>query len=282
MLDPIRLAGRIRRHTLRMVHRARVSHIGGCLSIADLLAQLYGHWLNVDPARPDWADRDRFILSKGHAAAALYATLAEVGFFPGEWLDTYCVDGGKLGGHVSHDQAPGVEASTGSLGHGLPIGLGMALGLKRDHRSSRVVVLLSDGECDEGSNWEAALLAPHLGLDNLIAIIDYNKMQAMGRVEAVAPLEPLAAKWKAFRWTVREINGHDHAQIGAALAEAPFQPRRPSLILAHTVKGKGVSFMENEPVWHYRSPDDRQLAAALAEIDTGEQSPLRSRVCQQS
>lgn len=261
------LAGAIRRQALRMVHHARASHIGGCLSVTDLLAGLYSGWLRVDPARPDWVDRDRFILSKGHAAAALYACLAEVGFFPESWLDSYCADGTQLGGHVTHHGVPGVEVSTGSLGHGLPIGGGMALALKQDGRPSRVVVLLSDGECDEGSNWESALLAPHLKLDNLVAIIDFNKIQALGRVDDVVPLAPLADKWRAFRWMVREIDGHDHDQIASALSEVPFAPDCPSLIIAHTVKGKGVSYMEDRLAWHYKSPSDEQLAQALAEID---------------
>lgn len=274
--DSTGLAARIRRHSLKMVHRACASHIGGCLSATDLLAQLYGGWLRVDPERPEWLDRDRFILSKGHAAAALYATLAEVGFFPLQWLDSYCADGARLGGHVMHRYVPGVEVSTGSLGHGLPIALGMALGLKRDHRRARVVVLLSDGECDEGSNWEAALLAPQLRLDNLLVIIDYNRFQGLGRIDEIAALEPLAAKWSAFRWRVRDVDGHDHDQIADALAATPFETDRPSLILAHTVKGKGVSFMEDDLTWHYRSPDDEQLAAALQEIDA-EEEKHRSR-----
>ncbi|MCH7884421.1 MAG: transketolase [Planctomycetes bacterium] len=274
--DSTGLACRIRRHSLKMVHRAGASHIGGCLSAADLLAQLYGGWLRVDPERPEWLDRDRFILSKGHVAAALYATLAEIGFFPRHWLDSYCADGAKLGGHVMHRGVPGVEVSTGSLGHGLPIALGMALGLKRDQRAARVVVLLSDGECDEGSNWEAALLAPQLRLDNLVVIIDCNRFQGLGRTDEVAALEPLGAKWSAFRWKVIELDGHDHNQIAGALAAIPFEMDRPSLILAHTIKGKGVSFMEDELAWHYKSPDDAQLAAALREIDAQEEK-CRSR-----
>lgn len=274
--DSTGLAARIRRHSLKMVHRACASHIGGCLSVADLLAQLYGGWLRVDPERPEWLDRDRFILSKGHAAAALYAILAEIGFFPLQWLDSYCADGARLGGHVMHRYVPGVEVSTGSLGHGLPIALGMALGLKRDHRRARVVVLLSDGECDEGSNWEAALLAPQLRLDNLVVIIDYNRFQGLGRIDEIAALEPLAAKWSAFRWRVRDVDGHDHDQIADALAATPFETDRPSLILAHTIKGKGVSFMEDDLTWHYRSPDDEQLTAALREIDA-EEEKRRSR-----
>lgn len=260
------LATRIRAHALRMTHRAKSSHIGGCLSSADLLAVLYGRVLRVDPSRPDWPERDRFILSKGHAAAAIYATLAERGFLPMEWLDTYYLDGSYLPGHVTKS-VPGVEASTGSLGHGLSISCGMALAGKRDKQSYRVFALLSDGECDEGSTWEAALFAPHHHLDNIIAIVDYNKIQSFGTVKEVLDLEPLANKWQNFGWAVREIDGHDFRQIEKALLSVPFQPERPSCIIAHTVKGKGVSFMENQLAWHYKPPDDSELRQALVELE---------------
>lgn len=259
------LAGTIRAHALRMVHSARSSHIGSCFSMADLLATLYSGVLRVDPARPMWPDRDRFILSKGHGAAILYAVLAESGFFPPEQLNTYCQNGSILTGHASH-LVPGVEVSTGSLGHGLPIGCGMALAGKREGRPYRVYVLLSDGELDEGSNWEPILFAPHHGLDNLVAIIDYNKIQSFGRVKDILDLDPLAAKLQACRWAVREIDGHDYDQIENALRAAPFEPGKPSVIIAHTVKGKGVSFMEDRLLWHYRSPNDELLAQALDEL----------------
>lgn len=264
------LAKRIRTHALRMTHRANASHIGTCLSIADLLAVLYGEVLHVDSARPDRPSRDRFILSKGHGAAAAYAVLAERGFFPKEWLETYYQDGSQLAGHITHHGVPGVEVSTGSLGHGLSIGCGMALAGKRDSQDYRVFVLLSDGECDEGSTWEAALFAPHHHLDNLIAIIDYNKIQSFGRIKEVLDLEPLARKWRAFGWVVREINGHDFGQIDDALKSAPFKISQPSCIIAHTIKGKGVSFMENQLAWHYKSPNDEQLRQALAELGASE------------
>lgn len=250
-----------------MVHRANASHIGSSLSIADLLAVLYSGILRVDPARSDSSDRDRLILSKGHAAAALYAVLAERGFFPQEWLETYCQDESRLPGHVTAHGIPGVEVSTGSLGHGLSIACGMALAGKRDQRPYRVFVLLSDGECDEGSIWEAALFAPHHRLDNLIVIVDYNKIQGFGTVKDVLDLEPLADKWRAFRWKVREIDGHDHAQIAAVLRTVPLETGRPTVVIAHTVKGKGVSFMEDQLAWHYKSPDEEQLAHALAELE---------------
>lgn len=267
--DTLEYARRIRAHTLRMVHRARASHVGSCFSMTDLLAVLYGSVLRVDPAQPDWPERDRFILSKGHGAAALYATLAERGFFPTEWLDTYCQDGTRLAGHICHDQAPGVDFSSGSLGHGLSLACGAALAGKSDGKSFRVYALLSDGECDEGSIWEAVLFAPHHRLDNLVAMVDYNKIQSFGSVKEVLDLEPFAAKWRAFGWATREIDGHDHEQIRQTLADVPFEAGRPSAIIAHTVKGKGVSFMENRLAWHYQSPSGEQLTAALAEVGCG-------------
>ena len=260
------LARRIRRHVLRMVHKAHASHVGTCLSMSDILAVLYSGVMKVDPQRPDLPDRDRLVLSKGHGGAGLYAVLAESGFFPLEWLDQYCEDDSKLAGHISHHGVPGVEASTGSLGHGLSLGCGMALAAKRAKSSFRAFVILSDGECDEGSIWEAALFAPHHGLDNLVAIVDYNKIQSFGSVKEVLDLEPMADKWKAFRWGVREVDGHDHGQLAQAFDGLPFETGKPSVIIAHTVKGKGVSFMEGQLAWHYKSPSDEQLATALAEI----------------
>ena len=259
------LARTIRADALRMVHRANASHIGSCLSMADLLAVLYAGVLRMDPTRPDWPERDRFLLSKGHAAAIAYAVLAEVGYFPLDWLDTYCQDGSKLAGHLTHG-VPGVELSSGSLGHGLPVGCGMALAAQRDGASYRVFVMLSDGELDEGSNWEAILFAPHQRLEQLIAIVDYNKIQSFGSVAEVLPLDPLAAKWRAFGWAVREVDGHDHAQLAEALEALPFEPGKPSAIIAHTIKGKGVSFMEGQLAWHYKPPNAEQLALALAEL----------------
>lgn len=263
------LARRIRAHVLRMTHKANASHVGSCLSIADILAVLYGNVLRVDPARPGWTGRDRFILSKGHAAAAVYAVLAEQGFLPVAWLDKYGEDNGWLEGHINYG-VPGVEVSTGSLGHGLPIGSGMALAGKRSGLPYRVFTLMSDGDCDEGSTWEAALFAPHHRLDNLTAIIDHNKIQGFGTVKEVLDLEPLADKWRSFRWAVREINGHDYAQIEGALNSLPFEPGRPSCIIAHTIKGRGVSFMENQVAWHYKSPSREELARGLKELGVKE------------
>jgi transketolase len=261
------LSRRIRMQVLQMTHRARSSHVGSCFSIVDLLAVLYMRVLRVRPDEPDWPNRDRFLLSKGHGAAALYATLAERGFFQEGWLTEFNAEGTQLAGHVTHHGVPGVEVSTGSLGHGLPLGCGMALAAKRDGWPVRVFVVMSDGECDEGSNWEAALFAPHHRLDNLTAIIDYNKIQSFGSVEEVLNLYPLAEKWRAFGWAVSEIDGHNYEQIVTALETVPTQTNRPTCIIAHTVKGKGVSFMEGQLLWHYRPPDANELQAALQELE---------------
>ncbi len=236
------------------------------MSIVELLLVLYHGVMRVDPKDPDRPDRDRFILSKGHGCAALYAVLAERSFFPEEWLKTFYQDGSPLAGHIVHT-VPGVEVSTGSLGHGLPMACGMALVGKRDHKPYRVFALLSDGECDEGSNWEAALFAGHHNLDNLIVIVDYNKIQALGHTNEVLDLEPFADKWRAFGWSVREIDGHDVEEARSTLTECPLSADHPSCIIAHTVKGKGVSFMENKLLWHYRCPDDDELQRALAELE---------------
>jgi transketolase len=260
-------AKRIRKHVITMTSRANASHIGSSLSIADILAVLYGRVLRFDPARPDWADRDRFLLSKGHACAAFYAALAESGFFPKEWLETYYLDGTHLAGHATHKGTPGVELSTGSLGHALPVACGMTLAAKRDEKDYRAFVVLSDGECDEGSNWEAALFAGHHRLDNLVVVIDYNKIQSLGRVEEVMDLQPLAEKWRAFNWGVRELDGHDLAELENALSSVPFESGKPSCVVANTVKGKGVSFMEDKLVWHYTAPKGDELANALAEVE---------------
>ena len=268
--EPMTLAmsRRLRGHALRMTHRARASHIGSCLSIADILAVLYGAILRVDPLRPDWAERDRLIISKGHAAAITYAALAEAGFFPVAELETYSADGGRLAGHVSKT-VPGVELSTGSLGHGLPVAAGMALAAQRAGAGWRSFCVLSDGEMDEGSNWEAIQFAQHARLSNLVAIVDYNKIQSFGRVADISDLHPLADKFRAFNWGVHELDGHDHAALHAALKSPPPMPDRPTVLIAHTIKGKGVSFMEDTLSWHYSSPDAVQLAAALAELEAG-------------
>jgi transketolase len=260
------LANRIRRRAVKMIHRAGSSHVGSVFSAVDILAVLYQRILRVDPTQPDWTDRDRFILSKGHASAGLYVALAERGFFPEFWLDEFCRDGGRLAGHITHVGVPGVEVSTGSLGHGLPLACGMALAGKRESRPYRVFTMLSDGECDEGSTWEAVLFAPFHRLDNLVAIVDYNKIQSLGTVKETLDLDSLAAKWQAFGWSVVEIDGHDFVQIENAFRAIPAKPGKPTCVIAHTIKGKGVSFMENKLLWHYRSPDADELRLALAEL----------------
>lgn len=266
LTDKVSLARRIRRHALEMTNRGGSSHIGSALSIADILAVLYTDILRVDPHRPDDPLRDRFILSKGHAGAAVYATLAERGFFPIEKLKTHCQNGSDLCGHISHKGLPGVEFSTGSLGHGLPVGCGMALGAKRDGKPFRVFVLLSDGECDEGSSWEAILFASHHRLDNLIAIVDYNKIQSLDWVRNTLALEPFADKWRSFGWSVAEVDGHDHSQLQSVLTDIPTSLNRPTCVLAHTIKGKGVSFMENTVLWHYRTARGEEYEAAVKEL----------------
>lgn len=261
------LARRIRMHALRMTSEGGSSHIGAVFSIADLLAVLYGGVLRVDPTNPRWPDRDRFILSKGHAGAGVYATLAECGFFSTEKLKGHYRDGSDLSGHVSHKGIPGVELSTGSLGHGLSVGAGMALGAKLDGAAHRVFVLMSDGECDEGSNWEAILFAAHHRLDNLIAIIDYNKIQSLAPVADTIALEPFADKWRSFGWNVAEVDGHDHRLIEDAMTRLPLIQGKPSCVIAHTTKGKGVSFMENSVLWHYRTARGDEFERAMQELE---------------
>ena len=260
------MAKRIRMSVLTMIRRGKSAHIGSNYSIVELLVVLYSCILRVKPGQPDWPERDRFILSKGHACAALYALLAELGFFPSEWLDTFYLDGSPLAGHATHS-IPGVEVSTGALGHGLPIAAGMALASKLDGNRYKAFALLSDGECDEGSVWESALFAQQHKLDNLIAIVDYNKIQSLGKVKDVMDLDPFADKWRAFGWSVREIDGHDLNQIKLTLSAVPFESGRPSCVIAHTVKGKGVSFMEHQLLWHYRWPHEGEFEAAVAELE---------------
>ena len=261
------LARKIRNHVLDMTHSGSSSHVASGLSIADILAVLYSNVLHVDPENPNISHRDRFILSKGHAGAAVYAVLAERGFIPLSELRTHYQNGSRLSGHVSHKGVPGVELSTGSLGHGLNVGAGMALAAKLDNMSWRTFVLLSDGECDEGSNWEAALFAGHHKLDNLTAVIDYNKIQSLAPVKDTLDLEPFADKWRSFGWSVSEVDGHDHTALMECFSKLPFEKGSPSIIIAHTVKGKGVSFMENNVLWHYRSPQGDEYDAAKRELE---------------
>ncbi len=258
------LAKEIRQQIVRMIAKSGSSHVGCCLSIVDILAVLYNDVMQYDITDPAQPGRDRFLLSKGHAAAALYATLAEKGFFPRSWLDTYNKHGAKLLGHSTAKGVPGVEVSTGALGHGLPIGLGMAKALKIDQQAARVYVLVGDGECNEGSIWEAAQLAPQLQLNNLCMIVDYNKIQSLGAVKDVIDLEPFTDKWKSTGWHVQRVDGHDCAALHAAFGHT--DNNKPSVIIADTVKGKGVSYMENQLAWHYKCPNEQQLAQALEEL----------------
>lgn len=261
--DSANLARNIRVNALRMVHRAKASHIASALSIVDILAVLYGRVMSISPSLIHSAARDRFILSKGHACVALYSTLAEVNIIAKSELETYGQDFSWLMNHVSH-KVPGVEFSTGALGHGLPFGVGKALAAKANNQEWQVFVLLSDGEMDEGSNWEALMFASHHRLDNLTAVLDYNKLQSLDTIANTLGLEPLRAKLEAFGWLVLEVDGHNHEGLNDALVSKSIN--KPLFIIAHTVKGKGVSFMENKVEWHYKNPNDEQLALALAEL----------------
>ena len=267
--DPKTLAWLIRRNGLEMTHLSRGSHIGSVLSVAEIIAVLYARVLNVDPKEPKKPDRDRLILSKGHAGSAVYAALAETGVFPVEQLKAPYANGAILSGHVSHKGVPGVEVSTGSLGHGLGVGTGMALGAKMDGAQWRTYVVLGDGECDEGSVWEAALQAAQYKLDRLIAVVDYNHMQSLATVDETLRLEPFEQKWKDFGWNALSVDGHDTDALQKAFdwAKENAGSRKPSVILAHTVKGKGISFMENNILWHYRTPQGEEYDAALKELE---------------
>jgi transketolase len=255
----------IRRWIVAMSGHARTGHVGSSLCVVDVLTALYFHALRVDALQPDLAGRDRLILSKGHAASALYATLAARGFLPHDTLWEYLTQGSELAGHVVA-AVPGIEWSTGSLGHGLPVGVGMAMAARRAAATWRTFIVMSDGECDEGSVWEAALAAGALHLDNLVAIIDCNHLQALGRTRDVLPMEPFAAKWRGFNWSVSDIDGHDMHALTATLDALPIEAGKPSVILARTVGGKGVSFMEDRIEWHYLTPTIAQVTQALEEL----------------
>ena len=257
------LAKRVRLDVLKMIHNAGSSHIGSCFSIVDVLVTLYISFLRIDTGNPTWDLRDRFFLSKGHAVAALYSLLARIGFFKEEELASFYQKGSLLLGHANH-RVPGVELSTGSLGHALGVAAGVALAGKWRGKNFKVVVLLSDGELDEGSNWEAILFASHHHLENLYAIIDYNKIQSLDRVENTLNLEPLKEKFLAFNWEVEECNGHDCSDIENKLNS--FSGSRPHVLIAHTVKGKGVSFMEDKVLWHYRNPQGKEYKTAEEEL----------------
>jgi len=259
-MDYATTARQIRRTIINLANRSGSPHVGSCLSCADILTVLYFDYLRLDP----WEKRDICILSKAHAAMALYATLVERGIMSRDMLDGYYVDGGTLPAHLDRATADGIEVSGGSLGHGLPIGAGMATAFKRDDSGRRVLVVMGDGETQEGSVWEAALFAPRLGLDNLTALIDYNNLQGYGRACEICAYEPVVAKWEAFGWNTLEVDGHDHVSIKEALDAD--SDGRPKMIVAHTTKGKGVSRMEDQLIWHYYVVTDEVRDEALGDL----------------
>jgi len=262
-----RLARVIRARIIENSHKTNTPHLGSCLSCVDILVAAYFHVLRIDPKRPKDPARDRFILSKGHGAAALFQVLALRGFYPEAMLETYGEDGGVFAEHPpSPAHLAGIEAATGSLGHGFPMGLGMALSARIQRQGYNVMALLSDGECNEGSTWEAAMLAAAQKVERLMVIVDFNKWQATGRSEEVMALNPLADKWRAFGWSTREFDGHDMKVLVQALSNVPDGSGKPVAIVAHTVKGKGVSFMEDDNNWHYRIPTADEVAAAKKEL----------------
>jgi transketolase len=261
--NSIELARKVRVHVLKMVNRGGSSHIGSILSIVDILAVLYGSVMNYRSKEPKWINRDRFILSKGHAGAGVYAVLAESGFFNVTDLEKHYQNGSVFSGHVSHRGIPGVELSTGSLGHGLPVGSGMALAAKLDKKKHRVIVLMSDGELDEGSNWEAFMFSSHHCLNNLIAVIDRNGLQSIKTTEETLALEPLEEKLNAFGWHVIEVDGHNHKELLKAIS---LPTDKPKIIIANTIKGKGVSYMENNNKWHYQTPTGELFDQAMKDL----------------
>ena len=261
------MAKKLRRHVISMIAKAGSGHPGGSLSAADIITALYFRVLRYDPRDPQWSERDRFILSKGHAAPILYAALAETGYFPVEELGTLRKMDSRLQGHTDRTLTPGVEMSAGSLGMGLSFAIGIALAARLDCRTYRTYALLSDGECEEGQTWEAALAAAHFKLDNLTAMVDCNGIQLSGRTCDIMRLEPLIQKWQAFGWHVIDIDGHDFDRILAAFSEAEKTKDRPTMITARTIKGKGVSFMENNVAFHGKAPTPEEAERALKELE---------------
>lgn len=261
-----RMASEIRRLVLTTISRSGLGHVGGDLSVADILAVLYGAVLRVDPADPGWPDRDRFVLSKGHCAVSLYSTLALAGFFPPAELVAFAAPSSPLNGHPNRVEVPGVETNTGPLGHGLPFAVGCAIGARLDGSARRVVVVLGDGELQEGSNWEAMMAASHHELDRLTVIVDRNRLQQGATVRETNDLEPLDQKAAAFGFAVVEVNGHDHGELLDVLSSVPFRPGKPTFVIAHTHKGHPISFMSNNAVWHHRVPNPEELRQALDEL----------------
>lgn len=255
----------MRRRALEMVHGKKLGHIGGDFSATDILATLYFGVLRYDPVKPDWPERDRFVMSKGHATGALYTVLCAAGYFPEDWLKTYMGPGSRLNGHPNRNYLPGVEANTGPLGHGFPIALGMAIAGQMSGSAHRTFVLTGDGEQQEGSNWEAAMTAGHKQLQGLTLIIDRNRLQQGARTEDTVSLDPLGEKYRSFGWDVIEVDGHDHAKLLNTLDAAPAQGR-PRCIIANTIKGKGVSFMEDKAKWHHGVPNDDEFELAMKEL----------------
>lgn len=263
-MNSVELAMSARRDVLKMTHFAKASHVGSCFSVMDIIAVLYSGRFNLTLDSISDTERDLFILSKGHSAAALYAVLANLNYFPRVWLDEYCQDGARLGGHVSAHGIPGIELSTGSLGHGLPYGTGLALSRKLAKLSGRIFVVMSDGECDEGTTWESALFASHHNLSNLTVIIDRNMLQSLTTTEETLALEPLGEKWISFGWNVLFVDGHNHNELESALMATS---TKPTCVIAQTIKGYPISFMENQVPWHYKSPNLEELNEALAILE---------------
>ena len=261
------IAHKARVSSLNMISTAKAAHLGSSLSVIDILAVLYGEIAKISKNEPDGITSDQVIVSKGHAAAGTYSVLAHSGFLDTSVLDTYCVDGSILGGHVTSGKVAGVPLSTGSLGHGLPFGIGLALARKKANSNAFVYVVMSDGECDEGTTWESALIASQFELSNLIVLIDRNRHQSFGDTESTISLEPFQEKWAAFNWDVFTVDGHDHNELKVSLASArENKSKNPTLIICNTIKGKGISFMEDQVVWHYRPPTAEQLESALHEL----------------
>lgn len=264
------IAKDLRKKIFKIAYYAGGGHMGASFSMADIISVLYfDNVLKYNASNPLWKERDKFILSKGHACYALYAALAKAGYFPEEELWRVGKPDSKFGGHPKMYDIPGVEASTGALGHGLSFAIGIAYANKMDKRNSHVYVVMGDGECQEGSVWEGALSAPTLGLDNMTVIVDYNKLQAMDNLENIVHMKPFAGKWEAFGWNVVEINGHDYAEIREALLVR--KNGKPTLVIANTIKGKGVSFMENVPIWHFRMPNEQELPVVMQELGLTEE-----------
>ena len=258
------LAKSARIEILNMTSLAKAAHVASSLSVIDLLAVLYSGIANVTPDNHEKTDRDIVILSKGHAAAAIYSVLALKKFFDSSWLDNYCGDGAQLGGHVTSTGVPGVELSTGSLGHGLPYGLGIAISRKLTKSPGNIFIIMSDGECDEGTTWESALIANHYNLNNLCVIIDRNRIQSLDYTESTIALEPFIDKWRSFGWDVIEVDGHNYLSLAESMSE---KSSKPKCIIANTIKGKGVDFMENTVLWHYKSPNDEELSSAISQVE---------------